>query len=341
MVNLWRKPMSSCTEPEGSGGEEQKITFRNSLFQGVPVDNHIVLWLAFALLMTVMITIDLGLSRKSHEITFREAVTRTIIWVTMAMLFNLGIYHFLGSRQGLEFFTGYLIEESLSVDNLFVFIMIFSYFRVERLYQPKILKWGILGALAMRAIFIFLGVELINTFSWMMYVFGVILLFTGFKMAFGGEGEIEPEKNLLVRLARKFYPVTHHIQGDRFFVLKGGVRHATPLFLTLLVVESSDVIFAVDSIPAIFAVTRDPFIIYTSNIFAIMGLRSLFFLLSGAMGMFIYLKFAISFILAFVGFKMLVADFLHIPALFSLGVILGVLAISILISIVAGKKKGE
>jgi tellurite resistance protein TerC len=301
------------------------------------VDTHTALWLAFALLMTIMITIDLGTSRTSHEISFREAVIRTGIWVTLAMLFNLGIYYYLGSRQGLEFFTGYLIEKSLSVDNLFVFIMIFSYFQVERLHQPKILKWGILGALVMRALFIFLGVELINTFSWMMYVFGVILVVTGFKMAFGGEEEIEPEKNLLVRLARKLYPVSDHIRGDRFFIMKAGVRHATPLFLTLLVVESSDVIFAVDSIPAIFAVTHDPFIIYTSNIFAIMGLRSLFFLLSGAMGMFAYLKFGISFILAFVGFKMLVADFLHIPALFSLGVILGVLAISMLISIVAGK----
>jgi tellurite resistance protein TerC len=302
------------------------------------MSSHVLLWIAFALLMMVMITIDLGLSRKSHEISFREALTWTIIWFVLAMLFNVGVYHYLGSRQGLEFFTAYLIEKSLSVDNLFVFIMIFSYFQVARLYQPKILKWGIIGALIMRALFIFLGVELLNAFSWMMYVFGVILVITGIKMARGGEEEIEPEKNLLVRLARKLYPVTPHIRSDRFFVMKEGIRHATPLFLTLLVVESSDVIFAVDSIPAVFAVTRDPFIIYTSNVFAIMGLRSLFFLLSGAMGMFVYLKFGISFILAFVGVKMLLADLWPIPTYFSLGIIVGVLSISILMSVMFGKK---
>jgi tellurite resistance protein TerC len=302
------------------------------------MSSHVLLWIAFALLMMVMITIDLGLSRKSHEISFREALTWTIIWFVLAMLFNVGVYHYLGSRQGLEFFTAYLIEKSLSVDNLFVFIMIFSYFQVARLYQPKILKWGIIGALIMRALFIFLGVELLNAFSWMMYVFGIILVITGIKMARGGEEEIEPEKNLLVRLARKLYPVTPHIRNDRFFVMKEGIRHATPLFLTLLVVESSDVIFAVDSIPAVFAVTRDPFIIYTSNVFAIMGLRSLFFLLSGAMGMFVYLKFGISFILAFVGVKMLLADLWPIPTYFSLGIIVGVLLISILMSVMFGKK---
>jgi tellurite resistance protein TerC len=302
------------------------------------MSSHVLLWIAFALLMMVMITIDLGLSRKSHEISFREALTWTIIWFVLAMLFNVGVYHYLGSRQGVEFFTAYLIEKSLSVDNLFVFIMIFSYFQVARLYQPKILKWGIIGALIMRALFIFLGVELLNAFSWMMYVFGIILVITGIKMARGGEEEIEPEKNLLVRLARKFYPVTPHIRSDRFFVMKEGIRHATPLFLTLLVVESSDVIFAVDSIPAVFAVTRDPFIIYTSNVFAIMGLRSLFFLLSGAMGMFVYLKFGISFILAFVGVKMLLADLWPIPTYFSLGIIVGVLSISILMSVMFGKK---
>lgn len=289
--------------------------------------------------MTVMIAIDLGLSRKSHEISVKEALVWTVVWVTLALLFNLGVTVFLGSQSGVEFFTGYLIEKSLSVDNLFVFIMIFSYFRVDRLYQPKILKWGIIGALVMRGIFIFVGVELLNAFSWMMYVFGVILVVTAFKMAFGGEEKIEPEKTLVVRLARKFYPIVPHIHNDRFFVMKDGVRYATPLFLTLLVVESSDVIFAIDSIPAIFAVTRDPFIVYTSNVFAIMGLRALFFLLAGAMGMFVYLKLGISLVLAFVGVKMLLADIMHIPTLFSLGVIVGVLAISILMSIMFGNKQ--
>ncbi len=296
------------------------------------MDNHLVLWGAFGLLMTVMITIDLGLSRKSHEISFREAFAWTGIWFALAMLFNAGVYRYLGSRQGVEFFTGYLIEKSLSVDNLFVFIMIFSYFKVERLYQPKILKWGIIGALIMRGLFIFLGVELLNAFSWMIYLFGVILVITAVKMAFGGEEKIEPEHNLLVRLARRLYPVTPYIRNDRFFIMKEGARHATPLFLTLLVVESTDVIFALDSIPAIFSVTRDPFIVYTSNVFAIMGLRALFFLLSGAMGLFVYLKFGISFILAFVGVKMLVADLWHIPTSYSLVVMVTVLSLSILLS---------
>ncbi len=302
------------------------------------MDNRNILWLAFALLMGVMITLDLRLSRKSREITVRDSLTWTMVWFVLAMLFNAGVYHYLGRRQAVEFFTGYVIEKSLSVDNLFVFIMIFSYFRVERLYQPKILKWGIIGALVMRGLFIFLGVELLNVFSWMMYLFGVILMITAVKMAFGGEDKIEPEKNLLVRAARRLYPVVPHIRNDRFFIMKAGIRHATPLFLTLLVVESSDVIFAVDSIPAIFAVTRDPFIVYSSNVFAIMGLRALFFLLSGAMGLFDYLKFGIALILAYVGFKMLVADFWHIPTYVSLGVILGILAISVFMSMTLKKK---
>jgi tellurite resistance protein TerC len=308
-------------------------------FRGVHVNHHTTLWLVFTLLMGIMISFDLGLSRKSREISFRESLAWTIIWFVLAMLFNAGVYLYLGSKQGVEFFTGYIIEKSLSVDNLFVFIMIFSYFGVERLYQPKILKWGIMGALVMRGLFIFLGVELLNAFSWMMYVFGLILVVTAFKMAFGGEEEIEPEKNLLVRLARRLYPVVPHIRNDRFFVTKSGVRHATPLLLTVLVVESSDVIFAIDSIPAIFAVTRDPFIVYTSNIFAIMGLRALFFLLSGATELFEYLKFGISLILAFVGVKMLIVDFIHIPNYISLLIIIVILSLSIIMSVSMKKRQ--
>lgn len=289
--------------------------------------------------MTLVITLDLGVSRRQQVISFKESLIRTLLWVGMALGFNGGVYYFLGSGKGLEFFTGYLIEKSLSVDNLFVFIMIFSYFKIPRSCQPKILKWGIIGALVMRGIFIFLGVELLNAFSWMMYVFGAILVITGIKMSFGSDDEIDPEKNLLVLAARKFYPVTHHLENDRFFVKKGGIRYATPLFLTLLVVESSDVIFAVDSIPAIFAVTRDPFIIYTSNIFAIMGLRSLFFLLSGALGVFVYIKFGISFILIYVGVKMLLTDLWHIPAFFSLGIIVGILSLSIVMSVTFGNRR--
>jgi tellurite resistance protein TerC len=299
-----------------------------------------MMWLAFAAVMTIMFVLDLGVfNRKSHEVRFREALTWTLVWVSLALLFNVGIYFYLGPTKALEFFTGYIIEESLSVDNLFVFIMIFSYFHVSKTHQPKILKWGIIGALVMRAIFILVGIELIERFHWMIYVFGGLLVITGIKMAFCGEEKIEPEKNLLVRIVRKFVPITKRVRDDRFFIKKGGILAATPLFLTLLVVESSDVIFAVDSIPAVLAVTHDPFIVYTSNVFAIMGLRSLYYLLAHVMEMFVYLKLGISFILAFVGVKMLLTDTYHISIFFSLGVIVGVLAISILTSITIGSRK--
>jgi tellurite resistance protein TerC len=304
--------------------------------------SHTTLWLGFAVVMTIMFVIDLGVfSRKSHEIRFREALAWTIAWVFLALAFNGWIYYALGPTKALEFLTGYLIEESLSVDNLFVFIMIFSYFHITKAHQPKILKWGILGALAMRAVFILVGIGLIERFHWMIYVFGGILVFTGIKMAFGGEEKIDPEKNLLVRLVRRFVPLTKRVRGDRFFIRKGGITAATPLFLTLLVVESSDVIFAVDSIPAVLAVTRDPFIVYTSNVFAIMGLRSLYYLLANVLEMFVYLKLGVSFILAFVGVKMLLSTTYPIPITFSLGVIAGVLVLSILASVTIGKRAGH
>jgi len=300
------------------------------------------MWLAFGALVIIMLFIDLGLSRKSHEISFREALTWTVVWITLAMIFNFGVYHYLGRTKALEFFTGYVIEKSLSVDNLFVFIMIFSYFNIPRLYQPKILKWGIIGALVLRAVFIFAGIELLAAFHWMIYIFGGILIVTGIKMAFGGEEKLEPEKNLLVKLVRRYVPITRRLHGNRFFINRLGVRATTPLFLALLLVEWSDVIFALDSLPAVFAVTRDPFIVYTSNVFAILGLRALFFLLSRVMGMFTYLKLGISFVLAFVGVKMLLADTrFEIPVQFSLGVIFGALLISITISILMDKRGGK
>jgi TerC family integral membrane protein len=299
-----------------------------------------MMWLGFTLIMTTIFILDLGVfNRKSHEIRFREALAWTLVWVALALGFNVGIYYFLGPVKALEFFTGYLIEESLSVDNLFVFILIFSYFHVTKVHQPKILKWGILGALAMRAIFILVGIGLIERFHWMVYVFGGLLVVTGAKMAFGKEEKIEPEKNLLVRLVGRFVPLTPRVRDDRFFIRDKGVISATPLFLALLVVESSDVIFAVDSIPAVLAVTRDPFIVYTSNVFAIMGLRSLYYLLANVMEMFVYLKLGISFILAFVGLKMLLTDIWPIPIYFSLGVIVGVLALAIVTSVTIGAKK--
>lgn len=296
------------------------------------------MWLAFNILVVIMLIIDLGLSRKSHEVSFREALTWSGVWVTLALVFNAGIYYYLGETKALEFFTGYVIEKSLSVDNLFVFIMIFSYFNIPRLYQPKILKWGIIGALVMRAVFIFVGIELLEMFHWMIYIFGGILVITGIKMAIGGEERIEPEKNVLVKLVRRFVPITKRVAGDRFFINRNGVRAATPLFLALVLIEWSDLVFALDSIPAVFAVTRDPFIVYTSNVFAIMGLRALYFLLANVMGMFAYLKLGISFVLGFVGVKMLLAETSYaISTYFSLGVIFGVLAISIIASIFSNR----
>lgn len=291
--------------------------------------------------MTVMFTLDLGVfNRKSHEISFREASAWTAVWVALALIFNGGVYIELGREKALEFLTGYLIEQSLSVDNLFVFIMIFSYFKVGKTAQPKILKWGIIGALLLRAIFILAGIDLIQRFSWTIYLFGGILIVTGLKMAFGKEDAINPERNFVVRLVRKFVPITKRKSGDKFFVRRRGITAATPLFLALVVIESSDVIFAVDSIPAVLSVTQDPLIVYTSNAFAIMGLRSLYYLLANVMGMFAYLKLGVSFILAFVGVKMLLAHSpYNVSIQFSLGVILGVLIISVLTSVMFGNKK--
>lgn len=298
-----------------------------------------MMWAAFGILMVVMLAIDLGMNRKAHEISFRQALTWSIIWVSLAMLFNAGIYALLGKTKALEFLTGYIIEKTLSVDNLFVFIMIFGYFGIRGEHQARILKWGIIGALVLRALFIYTGIELLTTFHWMFYLFGALLLFTAWKMAFGEEGELDPDKNLLVRLARRLFPFTKRVRGDWFFTRRKGLLVASPLFLALVMVESSDVLFAIDSIPAIFAVTLDPFIVFTSNIFAIMGLRSLYFLLASVMGMFVYLKFGISFILAFVGGKMIVSAVGgHIPIHISLAVIFVSLALAIIASLTIGKK---
>jgi tellurite resistance protein TerC len=300
-----------------------------------------MLWTGFALILVTMFVIDLGIfNRKSHEIGFREASAWTSAWVTAALLFNTGVYLELGKEKALEFLAGYLIEQSLSVDNLFVFIMIFSFFHISKKYQPKILKWGIFGALLLRAVFIVAGIDLIERFNWSIYVFGGILIVTGIKMSLGKEEDIAPEKNLAVRLVRRFMPVTKRIRSDKFFVRRNGIIAATPLFLTLVVVESSDVLFAVDSIPAVLSVTRDPLIVYTSNAFAIMGLRSLYYLLANVMAMFEHLKLGVSFILAFVGVKMLLTNTsFKIPIHFSLGVIVGVLVISVISSICLGRKQ--
>ena len=301
-----------------------------------------LMWGAFGLLMVVMLAVDLGMNRTAHTVSFRQALTWSLLWISLALAFNVGIYAFLGQSKALEFFAGYVIEKSLAVDNLFVFIMIFGYFKVRDEHQARILKWGIIGALVLRALFIFVGIELLTAFHWMFYLFGALRLFTAWKMAFCGEEEVHPDKNLLVRLARRLFPVTKRVRGDWFFKRRKGILVASPLLLALVMVESSDVLFAIDSIPAIFAVTLDPFIVYTSNVFAIMGLRSLYFLLASIMGMFVYLKLGISFILAFVGGKMIAtATGLHIPIQISLLVIFTSLALAIAASLFVGRKQDK
>jgi tellurite resistance protein TerC len=269
-----------------------------------------------------MLALDLGVfHRKSHEVSVREALTWTCVWITLAMLFNVFVYYYFDRSKALEFFTGYLIEKSLSVDNIFVIILIFSYFKVPSAYQHKVLFWGILGALVMRVIFILTGVELIHRFHWLIYIFGAFLVYTGIRMLTSGDLKIDPEKNPLVKLARKVMPITPSFEGDRFFVKQEGKTWATPLFLVVILIETTDLIFAVDSIPAILAISDDSFIVYTSNVFAILGLRSLYFALAGIEKYFKYLKFGLSAILVFVGLKMCIADIFKIPIEVSLIVI--------------------
>ena len=298
------------------------------------------LWIGFNVFVLGMLALDLGVfHRKAHVVTVKESITWTAVWITLALIFNFGVWHFMGPQKGLEFFTGYVIEKSLSVDNVFVFALLFAYFAVPPLYQHKVLFWGILGALIMRAIMIFLGAALITKFAWIIYVFGGFLILTGIKMIVKREEEIHPERNPLVRWFKKLMPVTNDYRGDKFFVRENGIRMATPLFVVLLLVEFSDLIFAVDSIPAIFAVTKDPFIVYTSNVFAILGLRSLYFALAGVMDKFHYLKIGLGVVLTFVGVKMLLGHTAYkIDTLISLGVIVGILAASVVASLLWPKK---
>jgi len=302
--------------------------------------DHLWLWIGFNLFVLLMLALDLGVfHRKAHVVSFRESIVWTVVWITLALLFNVGVWHFMGPAKGLEFFTGYVIEKSLSVDNVFVFALLFSYFAVPPLYQHKVLFWGILGALVMRAIMIFLGAALIAKFSWIIYVFGAFLILTGIKMIVKRAEEIHPERNPLVRWFKKLMPVTSDYRGSSFFVKENGIRMATPLFVVLLLVEFSDLIFAVDSIPAIFAVTTDPFIVYTSNVFAILGLRSLYFALAGVMDKFHFLKIGLGAVLAFVGVKMLLGHSPYkIDTLVSLGVIVAVLTGSVVASLLWPKK---
>ena len=302
--------------------------------------SSIWLWAGFILVVLVLLALDLGVfHREAHAVSAKEAAIWTVVWITLALLFNGVIYLFWSwmmpgsavsnGEAALEFLTGYLIEYSLSVDNIFVFVLIFSFFRVPAVYQHRVLFWGILGALVMRATLILVGTALIERFHWVLYLFGAFLVFTGIRMAFHKDEEIHPDDNPLIKLFRRLMPVTSDYEGHHFFIRRAGKLMATPLFLVLLLAESTDLIFALDSIPAIFAVTLDPFIVFTSNVCAILGLRSLYFLLAGAVDKFHYLKLGLATILTFVGVKMIVADIFDIPIVVSLLVIIGILGVAI------------
>jgi len=297
---------------------------------------RIVLWIAFNVFVLGMLALDLGIfHRKAHTVSIKEAASWSAVWIVLALIFNAGILVWWDRELALEFLTGYIIEKSLSVDNLFVFLMIFHYFATPSEYQHRVLFWGILGALIMRAIFIAAGATLLAKFHWMIYVFGGFLIITGIKMLLQGDHKIEPARNPAVRLMRRLIPITTEYQGQRFLIRRDGKTWATPLLLVLFVVETTDVIFAVDSIPAIFAITRDPFIVYTSNVFAILGLRALYFLLAGVLEVFRYLKIGLSLVLCFVGVKMVIVDIYEIPIAVSLLVVASILSLSVLASIMA------
>jgi tellurite resistance protein TerC len=298
-----------------------------------------LLWVGFTMFVLGMLALDLGVfHRKAHVISLREAFVWSTVWVALACLFGVGIWQYFGAELGKQYFAGYLIEKALSVDNLFVILVVMGFFAVPKENQHKVLFWGVLGALLMRAVFIFAGAALLVRFHWMMYGFGALLVWSAVKLLLQKEEEINPERNFLVRTYRRFFQATPHYVGSAFFVREEGVLKATPLFLTVLAVEAVDLLFAVDSVPAVFAVTTDPFIVYTSNIFAILGLRSLFFLLSGVMDKFHLLKYGLSLILLFVGAKMLLVNVYKIPIDVSLAAIGGTLVLSVAASLLFPKK---
>lgn len=298
------------------------------------MDTPIIFWIIFNLFVLLMLALDLGVfHRKSHEVTVKEALIWTFIWIFLALIFNVIIFFWRGQQQALEYFTGYLVEKALSVDNIFVFIMIFTYFQIPSKYQHKVLFWGILGALIMRVIFIFAGVALLEKFHFTIYIFGALLIYTGIKMFNHSNSKIDPDKNPVLRFFKKFMPVTQTLHGDKFFTRIEGRRFATPLFLVLILIETTDLIFAVDSIPAILAITQDQFIVYTSNVFAILGLRSLYFALAGVVHRFWLLSYGLAIVLVSVGIKMILIDFYKVPIEWSLLFIASVIAGSIFLSL--------
>ena len=312
------------------------------------MDEKILYWVLFNVFVLLMLALDLGVfNRKAHEVKIKEALIWSGVWVVLSLTFNLGIYYFYSPPEGftradsaLQFLTGYVIEKSLSVDNIFVFVLLFSYFKVPALYQHKVLFWGILGALVMRAIFIFAGVALINHFAWVIYIFGAFLIFTGIKLVLQKDKEIHPERNPVLKLFKRFFRVSEEYDGSKFFTIKNAKKVATPLFVVLIMVETTDLIFAVDSIPAILAVTQDPFIVYSSNVFAILGLRSLYFALAALVKLFHYLHYGLAAILVLVGTKMILNHYYTakiISTELSLILIVGILAASVVVSLMKPK----
>lgn len=296
-------------------------------------------WIVFGLLIVIMFTLDLlVLNRKEREGSMKEMVGWTCLWIGVALLFNLYIYFVRGFEDALTFFTAYLIEKSLSVDNLFVFLLVFKYFQTPPSSMRKVLFWGVLTALILRAVFIGLGIVLISKFHWLLYIFGVFLIFTGVKLWFEKDKEIHPEDNPVLRLFRHFFPITPHYEHGKFFILKNGVYFATPLMVVLLVIETTDIIFAVDSIPAVLAITFDPLLVFTSNIFAVLGLRSLYFVLAHMMTLFHYLHYGLAIILVFIGIKMLLMDVVEIPIAAALSFVFVILSASVLLSIRRNKR---
>ena len=298
------------------------------------MDASLGLWIAFSVGVLVLLAVDLGLAqRATRPVTRTEAAVWSMVWIGLALVFNAGIYYTSGSELALEFLAGYLIEKSLSVDNIFVFLLIFSYFSVPLAYQRRVLLWGILGALVMRGVFIAVGATLLHYFHWIIYVFGAFLIFTGVQMLRAGDEQTDPENNPVIRLVRRILPVTDDYEEQHFFVRRQGKLFATPLLVVLLSVESTDLMFAVDSIPAIFAVTDDVFIVYTSNVFAILGLRALYFLIADVLDLFVYLRYGLGVVLGFVGVKMLLVDTYPIPIGVSLSVIAAVLTVAVAASL--------
>lgn len=302
-------------------------------------ETSFLVWSIFVIFILLVLALDLGVfHKKSHSVGFKESIMWSIVWIVMALIFAVVLFFWRGQEDMMLYLTGYVIEKSLSVDNLFVFLLIFSFFRIPGEYQHKILFYGILGALVMRAFFIWAGIAVLQKFHWVIYIFGALLIVSGIKMLLPEKGDVNLEDKWIIKATKRLFPTTHDFHGDRFFVKLDGKWWVTPLFITLIFVEFSDLVFAVDSIPAIIGITDDPFLVFTSNVFAILGLRSLYFALKGFADIFHYLKYGLSFILVFIGIKLLISGVFHMPVSVTMGVIFGVLLISVLLSLLTQKR---